>query len=76
MKQHLKTKMLDDKALRLSASSYQQQITYLFIYLFIYLYVISLCKRNYKKEVILNLKVSYVYCKSFIITTAYFWLVK
>ena len=37
MKQHLKTKMLDDKALRLSASSYQQQITYLFIYLFIYM---------------------------------------
>ena len=53
--------MLDDKAFRLSASSCQQQI--------LYLYVIIPGKRSYKKEVILNLKVSYVYCKSFIIRT-------
>ena len=64
MKQHLKTKALDDKALRLSASSSQQQI--------VYLYVIPPCKRSYKKEVILNLKASYVYCKSFIVVTEYF----
>ena len=59
MKQHLKTKVLDDKALKLSASSCQQQI--------LYLYVIPPCKRSCKKELILNLKVSYVYCKPFII---------
>ena len=64
MKQHLKTKVLDDRALRLSASSYQQQI--------LYLYAIPPCKRSYKKEGILNLKVLYVRCKSFIITTVYF----
>ena len=64
MKQHLKTKVLDDKALRLSASSRQQQIPYV--------YVIPPCKRSYKKEVNLNLKVSYVYCKPFVITTIYF----
>ena len=68
MKQHLKTKVLDDKALRLFASSYQQQI--------ISLYVIPPCKRSYKREGILNLQVSYVCCKSFIITTVYFWLAK
>ena len=64
MKQHLKTKVLDGKVLRLSASSCQQQI--------LYLYVIPPCKRDYKKEVILYLKVSYMYCKSFIIITVYF----
>ena len=64
MKQHLKTKVLDDKALRLSASSCQQQI--------LYLRVIPPYKRNYKKEVILNLKVSYVYFRSFIIIAACF----
>ena len=64
MKKHLKTKKLDDKDLSLSASSYLQQI--------LYLYVIPPCKRSYKKEVILNLKASYVYCKSFSIITVYF----
>ena len=68
MKQHLKTKVLDDRALSLSASSYQRQI--------LYLYAIPPCKRSYKKEGILNLEVSYVRCKSFIITTVYFWLAK
>ena len=68
MKQHLKTKLLDDETLSLSAGSCQQQI--------LYLYVIPLCKRTYKKEVILNLKVSYMYCKSIIITSVYFLLAK
>ena len=64
MKQHLKIKVLDDKALRLSASSCQQQI--------LYLYVIPPCERSYKKEVNLNLKVSFAYYESFIIVTVYF----
>ena len=64
MKQLLKTKMLNDKALRLSPSSSEQQI--------LYLYLIPPCKRSYKKQVTLNLKVSYVYCKSFTIVTAHF----
>ena len=68
MKQHLKTKEPDDKDFRLSASSCQQQ--------FLYLYVIPPCKWSYKEEVILNLKVSYVYCISFIITIVYFWQAK
>ena len=59
MKQHLKTKVLDDKALRLSASSCRQHI--------LYSYATPPCKRSYKKELILNLKVLYIYCKSFII---------
>ena len=65
MKQPLKTKVLDDKTLRLSASFCQQQQI-------IYLYVIPPCKRSYKKEVILSLKVSYIYCKFSIIITVYF----
>ena len=64
MKQDLKTKMLDSKALRFSASSCQQHI--------LYLYVVPPCKRSYKKEVILNFKVLFVYCKTFIIITVYF----
>ena len=64
----LKTKVLDDKALRFSVSSCQQQI--------LYLYVILSCKPSYKKRLFSNLKVSYVYCKSFIIITVYFWLAK
>ena len=64
MKQNLKTKALDEKALRLSAISGQEQI--------IYLNVIPTCKCSCKREVILNLKVSYVYCKSFITTTVFF----
>ena len=48
MKQHLKTKALDEKALRLSAISGQEQI--------IYLNVIPTCKCSCKREVILNLK--------------------
>ena len=63
MKQHLKTQVVDDKALKLSASSYEQQI--------LYLYDTPPCKRSYKKEIILNLKVLYVYCKSFIIATVF-----
>ena len=63
MKQHLKTQVVDDKALKLSASSYEQQI--------LYLYDTPPSKRSYKKEIILNLKVLYVYCKSFIIATVF-----
>ena len=59
----LKTKVLDGKALRLSASCCQQQI--------LHLYVIPPCKWSYKKEVTLRLKASYVHCKSSIITTVY-----
>ena len=68
MKQHLKTKVLHDKALNLSASSCQQQI--------FYLYLVPPCKRSFKKDVILNLKVFCVYCKSFIIITVYFSLAR
>ena len=68
MKQQLKIKVLDEKVLTFSTSSCQQQILYLF--------VIPSCKWSYEKEVILNLKVSYVYCKSSIIITVYFWLAK
>ena len=64
MKHYFKTKVLDDKALRLSASSCQQQV--------LYLYGMSPYKRSYKKEVILNLKNSYMYCKSFAIITVDF----
>ena len=64
MKQNLKTKALDEKALRLSAIFGQEQI--------IFLNVIPTCKCSCKREVILNLKVSYVYCKSFITTTVFF----
>ena len=45
MKQHLKIKVLDGKALRLPPSSCQQQI--------LYLYDIPPYKRSYKKEVII-----------------------
>ena len=64
MKQRLKTRLLDDKPLRLCATLCQQQI--------IYLYIISPCKQSYKKEIMLNLKVSYMYCKSFIDITVFF----
>ena len=47
MKPHLKTMVLDEKALRLSARSYQQPI--------LHLYIIVPYKRSYKTEVILNL---------------------
>ena len=63
MKQHLKTKMLDDKALRLSKSSCQQQI--------LYQYVIPSCKRSCKKEVTLNLIILFVYCNFFVIILLY-----
>ena len=69
MKQQLITKVLGNKAWRISASSCQQQILY-------YMSVIPPCKRSYIKEVILNLNVLYVYSKSFIVVTVYFWLAK
>ena len=50
------TKVLDEKSLSFSVSFSQKQI--------LYLYNIPPCKHTYNKEVILNLKVSYVYCKS------------
>ena len=50
MKQHLKTKVLDDKALRLSTSSCQQQV--------LYFYVIPPCKENDKKEIMKIVRIS------------------
>ena len=62
MKQHLKTKVLDDKALKLSTILQATANIKFFIYI----------SSLHVNEVILNLKVSYVYSKSVIIITVYF----